>query len=317
MTVSHSHVRERIIDTHQEAFSHVVERIAAAPIIRDPYPYIYVKDIFPSAYYQAMLQRIVDVGEFAPAVYPGVGVDLTAANFRDHGLTCENLASDPWLSAFHNFLKSELFTRPLLERFSAPDSWGERGPAIPAEKHRYFANGQTDFTSVFDLHKDMAGYEITPHPDIPSKIITYLFYLTPDESLRQFGTMLCRPKKGVKQSLQDREAASRISRAVAKLTKRFSGPYGLDQKEGWLPWEDFDITAMAEALPNSFFAFAPNDLSFHAVRMNIPADAPVQERLTLRGFIRSSHDSTNWKAEYTNTLGRRLSFGIARLVRSS
>ena len=296
---------------HEEAFAWVLERIPSEPIITEPFPHIYVSDIFPRAYYQRLLDRIATVGKFVPALYPGVSVDLNAENFRDYGLACKNFEQDEQLSHLYSFLKSETFARTLLDKFSAPNSWGERGSAIPEEKHVHFKDGRSDFTSVFDLHKDLPGYEITPHPDVPSKIVTILFYLTPNDDIREFGTLLCRPKPE-----KSAEIASRSipwhSRLLNRLTVPLVGGYGLKQRDGWFPWEWFDVARVAEARANCFLAFAPNSDSYHAVRMNIPPDHPLQERLTLRGFIRSGANTTNYMSDYSKGIVRKILFRMAR-----
>lgn len=296
---------------HDLAFSKVMEEIVAEPIATEPFPHIYIQDIFPASYYRQLLNRIDVVGNFVPVVYPGVGVDLEAKNFREYGLTCDNFREDKQLSRLHTFLESEQFARLLLSKFAATDSWGERGSAIPEEKNKYFREGRSNFTTVFDLHKDLAGYEISPHPDTPSKIITFLFYLTPNDHLRNFGTFLCTPKPEKKADLA-LEPRSRISSLVLKISHSLTGKYGLGQRKEWFPWEFFDIAKVAEARPNSLLVFAPNCDSFHAVRMNIPIDNPLQERLTLRGFIRSGKDASNYIGEYPHGLGRKIMFHIAR-----
>ena len=53
------------------------------------------------------------------------------------------------------------------------------------------------------------------------------------------------------------------------------------------------MVKVASALPNHLLAFAPNDRSFHAVDFNVPADASVQERRVIRGFIMSGRDGKN------------------------
>ena len=302
---------------YDHAFACVTEKIKAEPIAHEPFPHIYISEVFPSEYYEAILNRIATVGKFVPALYPGVAVDLKAENFRDHGLTCQNLDEDEELSHLYKFLKSERFSRVLLDKFSASNSWGMRGSAIPDDKHVYFANGRSDFTTVFDLHKDLPGYEISPHPDIPSKIVTFLFYLTRDDRLREFGTLLCTPTPRAKLEgalgAPHSRGYSLLERTVNSVMR---SPYGFGQRDGWFPWDMFRIAKVAEALPNSLLVFAPNSDSYHAVRMNIPAEHPVQERLTLRGFIRSGANSQNYIAEYSHRFSRKLMFGIARVARS-
>ncbi len=298
------------------AFDHAVRKIKAQPIETDPFPHIYVEEIFPPAYYRAMLDRIAAVGKFVPTLYPGVAVDLSAKTFRDYGLTCENFEKDEELSCLHHFLKSDEFSRLLLEKFSASDSWGPRGSAIPVEKHAYFKGGQGDFTCVFDLHKDLPGYEISPHPDVTSKIVTFLFYFTPNDDLNRFGTMLCRVKPGCEEKLAH-ASRSKLSSLLLRATEPFVGKaYGLGQKDKWFPWDLFDVVKVAQAKPNSLLVFAPNSESYHAVRMDIAPDHPLQERQTLRGFIRSGKNSSNYVAGYSHGVGRSVMFNLARRIES-
>lgn len=305
------------MDQQQESegvFTEVMRRIEQAPIILEPFPHIYIPGIFPEAYYHSLLARIDAVGNFVPTLYPGVGVDLKAQNFKDHGLTCENFEQDAQLLPLHRFLKSERFTEALLKKFSAPGSWGPRGSAIPPGKHIYFRNACHNYASVFDLHRDLAGYEISPHPDVPSKILTFLFYLTPSDELRQFGTLLCKPKPGIQLKLAGAGRSPLMARLVHSLKSLVGGRYGLAQKDEWFPWESFDIAKVAEARANTLLVFSPNADSYHAVRLNIPADHPLQQRQTLRGFVRAGHNSTNYKSPNSRGGLRTLLF---RLVRAS
>jgi len=61
--------------------------------------------------------------------------------------------------------------------------------------------------------------------------------------------------------------------------------FGVGTTRNWLPWTFFDIAKIAPAAPNHFMAFAPNNISYHAVRMDISADSKRQERPVIRGFI--------------------------------
>jgi len=298
--------------SHADAFAHLVRKINAQPIETDPFPHIYLEEVFPAGYYRALLERIARVGEFVPTLYPGVAVDLDAKSFKDYGLTCRNFDKDEELACLYALLKSEPFSRLLLDKFSAPESWGARGSAIPAEKHVFFKEGRENFTCVFDLHKDLPGYEISPHPDVPSKIVTFLFYFTPDESLSRFGTKLCRVKPECKATLA-RATRSKMSSLLVGATRPFVGKsYGLDQKDSWFPWEMFDVVKVAPAKPNSLLVFAPNADSYHAIRMDIPPDHPLRERQTLRGFIRSGKNTDNYVGGYSHGVGRSVLFKMAR-----
>jgi hypothetical protein len=82
------------------------------------------------------------------------------------------------------------------------------------------------------LYRDEAGYKITPHPDSPLKIATVQFYLPTNDSQRNLGTFLYRPR-------------------------------------GWLeriaaPWAGkFKTVKQFDFLPNSGYAFGVTTDSFH------------------------------------------------------
>ena len=298
---------------HAAALDHVGNRIAETEIEQSPFPHLIVENVFPDDYYEKMLEAIPPSGEFEKVVYPGTGVGLKAKKFHDYGLAYRGMESHPFLNALYEFLKSDRFCRLLLDRFSRGESWIDRS-AIPEEKHLYFKDGRCDFTSVFDLHKDLPGYEITPHPDNPQKIVTFQFYMEADDSVREYGTLLCSPKVGVQKQLQKKQS-SKVRELVRRLTTRLTGPFGVGQTQAWYAWEHFDIAKVSEALPNCFLAFAPNEASWHGVRLDIPSDNPVQERTVLRGFIRSGGGQANYIADFRKSLSRRVIMSAAHLMK--
>ena len=86
-----------------------------------------------------------------------------------------------------------------------------------------------------ELIRDQAGYEIKPHTDAPHKILTLLFYLPKDNSLREYGTSIYEPKK-----------------------KNFIDNSGLQH-----PFHLFNEVKMLPFIPNSLFGFMKNESSFH------------------------------------------------------
>jgi hypothetical protein len=187
---------------------------------------------------------------------------------QHHGLVLEQWRASPDLQAAHDMFASDAFARALLDRFSDPLSRAGRGPAIPLHKHALFAGEVREYTCVFSLYKDLEHYEISPHTDHPSKLVTFLWYLD-DEWSNPCGTLLCRPKPGVDVTRLnlDYEAA------------RQEGRTGL-----WMKWDSFDIVKSVSG-PNLLLAFAPSESSYHAVKLPVSAPDMPRERLVLRGFI--------------------------------
>ena len=87
------------------------------------------------------------------------------------------------------------------------------------------------------LVRDLTRYAISPHTDTPTKLVSLLFYLPPDERLAHLGTSIYAPK------------AAEMSFDPARH----------------LPFEAFKKVATMPFKPNSLFAFLRTDRSFHGV----------------------------------------------------
>jgi len=206
----------------------------------------------------------------------------------------------------HALFKSEAFTGLLLRIFSRRLADGFY--PIPLEKHRHFAGGVGDYTSVFDLQIDLPGYAIPPHPDVPSKLVTFQFFLPQDDALAGYGTMLCALKGRGERSWLLRSSGSLLTRAAQHFHQEHSRPFkwlertsvglelGVGDTANWLPWSRADVVTIAPARRNCFMAFAPNAISYHAVRFDVPPTAPQQERPVVRGFLRAGANTDNWIA---------------------
>ena len=93
----------------------------------------------------------------------------------------------------------------------------------------------------------MTDYSIAPHTDKPDKVVSLLFYLPADESLRELGTSLYVPK----------DPAFRCDGSIRH------------------PFELFRKVTTAPFLPNSLFGFLKTDQAFHGVEV---IDRPAVER---------------------------------------
>jgi hypothetical protein len=127
--------------------------------------------------------------------------------------------------------------------------------------------GPLDLRVGFDIRlvRDDPEYHLSPHTDVPNKFLSFLFYLPSDDRMREFGTTI----------FQHRDP-------------EFSHD-GLS----WLKdMDDFSPVWTAPFMPNTCFAFARTDKSFHgvlssdcgmvrnALLLNIFA-TPVEQELTI------------------------------------
>lgn len=217
------------------------------------------------------------------------------------------MASHEYFRYVNDLFASAAFSRALLTKFSQPLPGGFI--PIPIEKHSLFKDGASNYACVFDFQIDLPGYEIPPHPDVSDKIVTFQYFLVDDDSLGDYGTLFCKPKNGrltVKRPLIPRATGRLLNEVAAFFRLQQTRPYrrleqsrlglslGIGTTRSWLPWGLFDIVKIAHALPNHFMAFAPNQISYHAVRMDIPAESKRQERPVIRGFIRKGRELGNW-----------------------
>src|SRR5262245_40766382 len=123
------------------AVTNVLEKISHAKIDERPFPHIVVSEIFPQDYYDALVKQIPDRSVFTRATYPGTGVGNGGS---DYGLVLDNLEHFSELRKLSNFVRSETFSRCLLDKFSRFQRSGETQPeAIPEDKWQYFQDGKT------------------------------------------------------------------------------------------------------------------------------------------------------------------------------
>jgi hypothetical protein len=87
------------------------------------------------------------------------------------------------------------------------------------------------------LVNDQTNYAVGPHTDAPHRLVTFLFYLPKDDSMRDLGTSVYRPKD---------------SNFVC-----WGGPHH--------PFEKFEHVRTVEFLPNRLLAFPKTEKSFHGV----------------------------------------------------
>jgi hypothetical protein len=85
--------------------------------------------------------------------------------------------------------------------------------------------------------RDRKGYSIAPHTDKVKKVLSLLFYLPEDESMRDYGTSVFVPNE---QGFKDKEARHH-------------------------EFKDFTEVYRAPFIPNSCFGFIRSDVSFHGV----------------------------------------------------
>lgn len=157
-----------------------MERIAAAPVEREPFPHCVVDDVFPADFYESLLdewpdaaafRRLVDTNRVGKTYSPArrvVELEKAGAFWREEVLAW--LAGAPFCAALADKFRD--VTAPRVAK----------------------AGGVLGRDAI--LVSDGGGYVLGPHTDAPHRLVSALFYLALDRwtFAEAIGTALFRPK---------------------------------------------------------------------------------------------------------------------------
>ncbi len=177
-----SHLATTIVD-------HMLVRLAQTPTCDQPYSHFYVENIFPAEVYADMMRSMP-----APSLYK----PLSLTKHRNpEGVSTRDVFA---------------LTGPEMEKLTpaARELWQGVSSALSAPELKVvvFRKLATDLTRRFgcrreevdritsftkpSLFRDLEGYEIPPHPDGRTKIVTMQLYLPVDYSQLELGTAVYR-----------------------------------------------------------------------------------------------------------------------------
>jgi hypothetical protein len=218
-----------------EAKRHTIERIRATSVQTEPFPYIYVENVFPGDFYAEMQRRLLDDGSYQRLADTGrVGKGYSRERFcfmpeqAAAGADAEN--ADFWRQLFNTYC-DDAFTALWVDVFA--DAIRDR-----IERQEVPQNlGDMPVAGEIFLMRDRETYELQPHTDSPAKVVSVLFYLPPDDSAAHLGTTLYVPKQ----------------------------PGRRDAGAAHLPRGDFDAAGTMPYRANTLFAFPKTAVSYHGV----------------------------------------------------
>lgn len=214
---------------------HVIGRIAATPVSRDPFEHLYVEEVFPADFYAELQRQMIADRGYRRLNQTGRVSERYSSQrlclFPRDLATID--APEPqrlfWRELFAALRDGNL-RRAVLRTFKA-------AVKLHAESTlRENAFGAMVYSEVF-LMRDLETYALGPHTDSPQKLVSMLFYLAPDESAPELGTSLYRPKD-----------------------RHFSCPGGPHHS-----FPDFERVATLPYRPNTMLAFPKSRVCFHGV----------------------------------------------------
>jgi len=252
-------------------FDYLIKKVQDAEFSFDPFKHIIIDDFLSGEHFERvvtskeivrpeysstkeLLEDLINIG-YEIIQFPGC-----IQNIKDY---LKYLESEPENKPNHH-KEIDINTKGLLEGFgmtlrlmnSSNYLLKELGNFANSEKFRkcLMEKFEVDYEHKIDvetaIQKYLQGYEISPHPDLRKKALTFMLNLNthPDAEKSQIHTYLLRFKK-----------------QYQYIYEFWS--QNLDIDRNWVPWDWCDIVKEASR-NNSIVIFAPSNDTLHAVKLN-------------------------------------------------
>ncbi|WP_013322312.1 hypothetical protein [Gloeothece verrucosa] len=245
--------------TKVSQFTYLLDKIASAEFRQEPFKHLEIFDFLSEEHFNAvinasqiaiakandtksLIDTLIEQG-YEIIAFPGCTTSVKAylkwlkgQSGYTNVETCEGFGlafrlktpQNNILKQLREFFHSEEFKNTLREKFNI------------TRPTKYDAG----------LQKYLQGYEISPHPDIRSKALTYMLNVNP--------------------SVNSEDLDIHTHYLTLKPKKRFIGEfwrYNEDYDRCWVPWEWCD-TVKQQTKNNSIVIFAPSWDTLHAVKLN-------------------------------------------------
>ena len=221
-----------------KAFDQALDKISSSKIETEPFPYMFIKNLFPTYYYEQLLEyfpksnQMADLGKMGrigksknASAYP----TRLAILFKNEQFDKLNSKQRIFWDELSKLICGEDFIKRVIDKFKP---YCSNRLATHLEQ-----TGSIKLSSDALIVSDRTNYSIGPHTDLPHRLLTFLFYLPKDNSLKRFGTSLYRHKN-----------------------PQAECPGGPHHK-----FQDFNEVARVPFSPNSLLLFVRNNKSFHGV----------------------------------------------------
>lgn len=241
-------------------FGYLTDKIRQAEFSLSPYKHIYIENFFSESDFAHLtgspeinIRQVKTDEELIDALYeqrykeisfPGTTTDIASylewhkskgANTTPSAGTCAGFGVTMRLQEANHGPVNEL-----REYFAAPDFW------VTAQE-KFGIDGSKVWSDT-GLQKYLDGYEISPHPDIRLKALTFMVNMNP---------------------AADSEAINYHTEYMTfKPERQYVCHYWSENREAdrcWVPWDWCDVISK-QTKNNSIVLFAPSDDTLHAVK---------------------------------------------------
>lgn len=159
--------------------AHVLARLAAAPVLHQPFAHCVVDGVFPADFYESIIDHWPEEESWQPLSESG----RVTGDYAERKVVLMNAGGYArldagrrafWTGQVGAWLLGAAFKEGVLAKFSCP---------VPVE--------QTAGDAL--IVSDRTTYAIGPHTDAAHRVVSLLFYLPEDATFRRFGTSLYTP----------------------------------------------------------------------------------------------------------------------------
>jgi hypothetical protein len=259
------------------SFDYLLSKIQSAPLTSTPYPHIYIADFFSPEHLAAItgapeirLSGVTSDQQLFESLFangykiidfPGCITDRDVymkwhqdkqRGHQKNNSACEGFGVTVRLTE----PKSDILNQLLA--FMASDAFED---ALASR----FSIDQSNVRRDFGIQKYLDGYEISPHPDIRQKALTYMVNVNPSEA----------------SETADHHTHYLKFRPEYKYVQAY-WEGNLDVNRCWVPWEWCE-SVKTQSANNSIVIFAPSDETMHGVKANY--DHLVTQRTQLYGNL--------------------------------
>lgn len=258
-------------------FKYIIDKIICAPILLFPFPHVLIENFFnlddfnkiisnPIIHFdecsnsRELVDKLISLG-YKQVMFPGTTTDideyLNSLDNQYHHTENQNLNqensltegkgmtfrlkkyNDDFLKELIKFMNTDYFKNILLNKFEGFNS-------LPVD----IDTTHTDIHT--SIQKYLTGYEISPHPDVRRKAMTYLININKNNSISDYDlhTQLLRFKEPYQ--------------VIYDFWK-----YNPLVERCWVPWYTCDTVKTIRS-NNSLILFTPRNDTLHAIKLKYP-----------------------------------------------
>jgi hypothetical protein len=243
-------------------FAYIIEKIKNATFYTDPFKFLYIEN-FLSAEHLELLNKSTQVKIPKYDSTEELIENLQQLGYEQQKFPGCTTSVEEYLNWYNNKSIENLYNGDIVEGFGMAWRLNNIEDADIKQlitflnsdafhfalKEKFQLLGETRIST--SIQKYLTGYEISPHPDIRSKSLTYLININTDSEI---------------------ESIDEMHTHLLKFNDKYSYVYeywknNTDIDRCWVPW-NWCETKRTINKNNSLVMFAPDNDTLHAVRLN-------------------------------------------------